>query len=1076
MPQRREPKLLPVAIDEIAAQEPDSLYGKYPIDPSDYDAGFASVTYGQLANAINGVGHWLESKLGREDPGRIPAIAYIGPNDFRYVFAFVGAIKAGFKLFLTSPRNSLAAHLALFESLDCATLIVAGDIPRFVDEILDQRPMQLLRMDETEHLMSKAAPPYPYTRPSEEAKNDIAFVCHTSGTTGIPKPCNYTHEFILRTGRVCALAPPKGYTSLQALIRKNNGILQLPLFHPGGVQLGILNAVYNPPPSIESLVVMTRIVEADWAMTAPFTLESLAKDETLLTPLASRLKLIVFAGGALPKALGDIIARQVRLVSYLGSGETAGFPIIYPDDFDVVKDWEYMGIHPKAGPVFEPQTEDTFELTIQKSVSTEPFQAVFQRYPAQDKFRTGDLFARHPSRDDMWAHASRADDIIVFLNGEKTNPVSFENHLCKHPRIEGALVFGNQRFEAGVLIELKGDESSSTQDRSSQIQELEPIIGEANRDTPAHARIAASHVLFTEAGKPFLRTPKGTVMRKATLRLYEGAIDALYRAVEQDTAGLPESFDGRVELGDLEKLVAVIQQACKESTSLGEVGRHDDLLVLGADSLQILRLCRNLRSKVAFEHFKPITIYMNPTPFGLADAIHNAASSLIAEAAEEEEKRQVRLEGTLQAFKRRIDELAQVQTPTTSEWQGAVQPHTCIVTGTTGSTGSYILRALMDNPRVGDIYCLNRGPDSAARQRDNNTRTDPELPTQFPKSVHFVEADLAQKTLGLSPELLGTLSASATLIVHNAWAVDFNLPLSSFTQHLAGVENLCRFSAQGRRRPAVMFLSSVSAVMDLALRPDAVVPEDILDDLSAPAPVGYGESKYLAERILEHAAERLHIPVAVVRIGQVCGAKRSSGLWNPKEWLPRLVMGSAALGALPESLGRYDSGTLDVDWLPVDVLADAVVELLLDDGLPASRADQPARPLTYHLMNPKRTGWAALLPAFVEALNEIRAASAPHSGGEPAPIAVVSPLEWINKLRAAVNDHCAPGHTQRSLEEENPALQLVDFYEAKFAEESFPRWEMGNALERARVLREAEEVTPRDAKRWIRLWLGGERS
>ncbi len=45
--------------------------------------------------------------------------------------------------------------------------------------------------------------------------------------------------------------------------------------------------------------------------------------------------------------------------------------------------------------------------------------------------------------------------------------------------------------------------------------------------------------------------------------------------------------------------------------------------------------------------------------------------------------------------------------------------------------------------------------------------------------------------------------------------------------------------------------------MDLALRPDQVVPEKVLEDLSVPAATGYSESKYLAERMLAYANEKL---------------------------------------------------------------------------------------------------------------------------------------------------------------------------------------------------------------------------
>ncbi|KAI1477932.1 acetyl-CoA synthetase-like protein [Daldinia eschscholtzii] len=1087
MAHQEEPKLLPDLVDEIAATEPQSLYGKYPADPSNYDAGFIDVTYRQLANAINGVARWLEDEVGRGDPGRTPTIAYIGPNDFRYVFAFIGAIKAGYKIFLTSPRNSVAAHLSLLENLECDKIIVSGAIPPAVDEILQKREMKLLRMAEMEHLLNHPHEPYLYQTALEKAKRDGSFVCHTSGTTGLPKPCIYTHEFVLRIARTLSLEPPSGYTLLQSHLGHNSHILILPLFHPAGVQLGIINAIYNRcvvilpswlgPPSIESLLAISRNVEADWVMTAPFTLEALAKDEAMLDEIASRLKMIVFAGGALPKVLGDIIAKKVRLVTFLGSSETAGLPIIYPNDHDEAKDWEYMGFHPRINAVLEPQTEDTFELVIEKSESTLPYQPVFDRYPELEKFRTGDLFKQHPTRPGMWAHASRADDIIVFLNGEKTNPVSFENHLSKHLDVEGAVVFGNQRFEAGVLIELKDKRALSHEDTEDWIKKLWPTIEQANQEAPTHARIATTHILFSKPEKPFLRTPKGTIMRKATLDLYSEEINKLYKEVESTDVGSSANVEDRIDLDDLEAVLATVRDACEESTTLHGIGINDDLLARGIDSLQILRLCRNLRSRTNIENLKPVTIYSNPTPIGLAKAIQKVAKGHVNHPGEKDKSRVI-LEETIGLFTRRIDDLAETRPQTTSGeqgGQGGVTSHVCIVTGTTGSIGAYILRALMKNDYISTIYCLNRGPDSAARQRINNAQVDPQLPKEFPKTVHFIEADLSHENFNLDPELFKALSSSTTLIVHNAWSVDFNLPLTAFAGHLAGVENLYKFSLQSAHRPTILFLSSISAVMDLALSSGKPVPEEIFDELSVPAAAGYGESKYVAERVLKYAAEKLHVPVIVARIGQVCGATRSRGRWNPKEWIPRLIVGSMRLGAIPDSLGAYDTEVEDVDWIPVDVLADVIIEILLK-GAATSSHEQSNRPQVYHLMNPKRTTWAHLLPAIVEVSKDYKLGSDRHdsrSSASDTPLAVVSREEWLTRLRESANKLEArqtaqgPGNDDDDV---SPALRLLDFYEEQLAGKVFPEFAMTNAISASATLQQTVAVSRQDVGKWVRLW------
>ncbi|KAI8961540.1 acetyl-CoA synthetase-like protein [Daldinia sp. FL1419] len=1077
MAPQEEPKLLPDVIDEIAATEPNSLYGKYPVDPSNYEAGFKDVTYRQLANAINGVARWIENEIGRGDPERTPTIAYIGPNDFRYTFAFVGAIKAGYKIFLTSPRNTVAAHLSLLEKLECAEIIVAGPVPLSVQEVLQKRDMRLLKIEEMEHLLNHDHEPYLYQKTLEKAKRDGSFVCHTSGTTGLPKPCVYTHEFVLRIARTFSLPPPSGYTLLQSYLGHNSHILILPLFHPAGVQLGIINAIYNRcvvilpswlgPPSIESLLAISRNVEADWTMTAPFTLEALAKDEAMLDQIASRLKMIVFAGGALPKVLGDIIAKKIRLVTFLGSSETAGLPLIYPDGLDTANDWEYMAFHPKVNAILEQQTEDTFELVLEKSESTQLYQPVFDRFPDLEKFHTGDLFKRHPTRSDMWAHASRADDIIVFLNGEKTNPISFENHLSKHLDIEGAVVFGNQRFEAGVLIELKDKSALSHQDTKDWIKRLWPTIEQANQEAPTHARIASSHVLFSKPEKPFLRTPKGTVMKKVTLDLYTEEINNLYEAVESTDGEVLANTESRINLDDFEAVLAVVKASCEESTTLQGVGTDDNLLARGIDSLQILRLCRNLRSKTGVENLKPITIYSNPTLVGLVKAIQEIAKGH-GEKSNEQNKRKSDLEETLALFTHRIDQLANTQSQTAvgGERDDATS-HVCIVTGTTGSIGAYILRALIENGNIATIYCLNRGSDSATRQRINNTQVDPQLPTTFPEKVHFIEADLSREAFNLEPELFKTLSSSATLVIHNAWSVDFNLPLPAFAKHLRGIENLCKFSVQSTHRPAILFLSSISAVMNLAIGSRKPVPEEIFNDVSVPAAAGYAESKYVAERTLSYATEKLHIPIMVARIGQVCGAIRSPGRWNPKEWIPRLIVGSIRLGVIPDSLGAYGTSTNDVDWIPVDILADVIVEILLR-GATSSRG-QPTHPQVYHLMNPKQTNWANLLPAILEVSKDLKLGPSKDKSVSNTPLTVVPREEWLKRLRESANNLDAQQAGQDP-DAVNPALKLLDFYEEQLAEKVFPRFAMGNAVSVSAVLQQTVSINRQDMEKWVHLW------
>ena len=60
---------------------------------------------------------------------------------------------------------------------------------------------------------------------------------------------------------------------------------------------------------------------------------------------------------------------------------------------------------------------------------------------------------------------------------------------------------------------------------------------------------------------------------------------------------------------------------------------------------------------------------------------------------------------------------------------------------------------------------------------------------------------------------------------------------------------------------------------------------------------GYAESKWIAERIIDAAAERTPLRPVVARLGQVCG--EGNGAWNEKEWFPSLVKSALTLDCLP---------------------------------------------------------------------------------------------------------------------------------------------------------------------------------
>jgi thioester reductase-like protein len=320
-----------------------------------------------------------------------------------------------------------------------------------------------------------------------------------------------------------------------------------------------------------------------------------------------------------------------------------------------------------------------------------------------------------------------------------------------------------------------------------------------------------------------------------------------------------------------------------------------------------------------------------------------------------------------------------------------------VLSGSTGHLGSYILAALIADPKVQSIHCLNRA--SQAQSRQDAQLADrglaPLSTTSTP--VFFLTTDLTKPRLGLKDEIYDVLAASTTHYIHCAWPVDFNKSFSTFEPSITGLLNLLDLALAGapHQRPLFLFLSSISAMGNWGAVPGArlQVPEEEVDDWKV-ARFGYGQSKVVAERLLAEASRVSGLRTAVVRVGQVCGPVEhgESGCWPKQEWLPSLVASAKYLNALPRSLGALDS----IDWLPADRVGLMIAELLFC-------GQEEGTVEFYHLVNPNASSWKALLP-------EIKA------GLGKAHIQTVSLVEWVDLLKESEWDN------------RNPAVKLLPFF------------------------------------------------
>lgn len=893
-------------------------------------------------------------------------------------------------------------------------------------------------------LNPEPAPPCPFTKTFEQAQSDPFVALHTSGSTGLPKLIVPTQATISATetyGHMSSLGSPP---TIIELFKGRRILVALPPFHSAALYMQLaIPSFIDFIPVLAPLVPLTADVvdtihglgDVNGSCVAPSIIEDIVNTPAQLERL-SKIDLLMFGGGQLSKAAGDEVLKKTLIFSNIGSTEA----MTLPTEPAGGEDWQYYGFSPCLGAEFRHQWEDLYEMVIVRKKEYESSQPIFKTFPDLQEYSMKDVYSQHPTKPGLWRYRGRSDDVIVFSNGEKINPVTMEEIVSRHRDFSAAIVIGNGRFQSSLLVEAKQPPVSS-EDSERLLEDIWPTIQRANEGCPTHGRISRDFIFFTTPEKPLPRAGKGTVQKKRAEKLYQSELDALYEKTSissDDASSVNFNFDE--EVSARQTLKSIVLQELKASSLTVE----DDLFALGIDSLKVANIVRHINSALGKTgrgdlRIIPGTVYANPT-------VSQMASTIMALTAQDSQTNGAtstrdRVKDMRSLFGRYAQDL-----PITGRKAKEVdptQPKVVVLTGSTGSLGSYLLDALLQDQSISKVYCFNRAHTAIPEERQQQRNKANGLTTDIPSDrVIFLDTDFSQPYFGLSRSIYSQLLQSTTHILHNAWEVNFNLSLDSFEPHVKGVRQFIDFSVHSTYGAGIFFISTISTVTEWPASHSGKMPEAVIDDWSLPQPMGYAESKYVSERLLEEAGRVSGVPVDICRVGQVAGPMSRTGRWSMREWFPSLIASSAFMGVVPENLGPMEM----VDWVPVDSLARVILDLFLgqdvqdrndkvdspDDGyvdLQGASGDSvvngsaesasnhiqgetitttnpnPSPPTrVYHAVNPQQTTYSALLPTILSRL--------PPNRKKPIPL-----TDWVRELE----------HSEPNLER-NPAVKLLDFF------------------------------------------------
>ncbi|KAF8589651.1 acetyl-CoA synthetase-like protein [Ramaria rubella] len=982
--------LIPELYTKIGHDFSHRIFAQILTEYDDAKVILEEITWGRLLNdSMFAANSLISYGIPRCNSSAHPiTVAILATSSYQYYTYLVGAWLNGWTPLLLSTRNSVAAIHHLVSSVNAQCILmddvtnkIEPDLKQLVPGLVVMR-MEKLPVPDVQVLDLRDALP---SRESSISFDDVAFYLHTSGSQGHPKPVSTTHRQFVRGIKVRAAKKYAGSCAYAPL----------PLFHgmgfyaftnwPIGSGLIPTFVTQNRPLSAEDVVRQLPRFPGAIAFLSPSLLDEIVNTgDAKIASLASAQR--VFYGGApLKECTGNsLVSKGVPLANAYGMSEISLISILDLPSEDLLNDWYYIR--------FEENMYKLHLLPIDMSAVCELVIGPGEMRPAvinhELGFATHDLWAPHPKTKGLWKHMGRIDGVTVLSTGEKTDNAQLISLLTNDARIAHVVLFGSGQPLNGVIISPSHlaettftGESDTAEVFRGMIQDT---VAKVNDIVPKHSRLIPQMILVEKSSKLFVKTDKGTVRSKETLALYETEIAAAYSSLglgSQAQATLPAPVIAS-EVRIRNAVRDIIQKVCGR-----EMGDKTDIFDAGADSLHVLQIRADLlpliQSATTADFVVPQNIvYTHPTTDQIASFVLDCIRGTKSPSSNDI-TRQSRVKECI----RRFSEF----TP-----DGIV----VVLTGSTGSLGCHVLDHLLRRDDVKRIHCLVRGEASIDRYKvafgDKSLLVEGRLHNDRKLKLHT--ADFSKPDLGLSGQSLELLREEVTHIFHLAWELNFNWPLERFEKmHIAGVRHLIDLANSSIRPtpPKLVFSSSIGAVANY--RTSRNVPEEPFSDPSVCGDNGYGEAKFVGERLIDSASRRLHLPATIIRCGQLSGST-VSGAWARMEFIPVLLRSSLSLGLFPDSMPP-------VRWLPVDIAARCFCDLALNNT---------NRITYYHLENTESTPWSEITRMFLAMTN--------------GKVAAVPTKEWLAALK---NISRLP---DRSLVSAAPAAFLLDFYARLTAE------------------------------------------
>ncbi|EJT49590.1 aminoadipate-semialdehyde dehydrogenase [Trichosporon asahii var. asahii CBS 2479] len=506
-------------------------------------------------------------------------------------------------------------------------------------------------------------------------------------------------------------------------------------------------------------------------------------------------------------------------------------------------------------------------------------------------YRSGDLGRYLP--DGRVECTGRADDQIK-IRGFRIELGEIDTHLSRHPLVrENVTLVRRDKDEEKVLVSYFVP---------NDVPEVANLASASEGDAPEDDEVDLKQEMIREEA-PLVRRP-GRLLP---------APQAAPQPQRQDRQARPPLPGHCARRRSVQELLvqahphpAAHPRHLEVASSLAPVV-DENFFDLGGHSILATRLIFEIRK--AFVVDAPLgLVFEKPTIEQLAAAVDDLSNAGL-DAHEPENKDKVAEVNYADDVAILSKELPAKYEPLPADF--AAKKHTVFLTGATGYLGAFILGDLLSR-NAAKVICLVRAKtaeDGIARLRDSGEGRgiwDEKWVTEG--RVEAVVGDLGDDKFGLDQATYDRVAAEADAIIHNGAVVHWVYPYAKM--RAANVlSTLTCLQLCNQTKPKLFTFISSTAVLDnenfvrksdelLQAGKTGISESDDLEDARVGLDAGYGQSKWVAEKLIMEAAKR-GLSGWIIRPSYILGHTKTA-VTNTDDFIWRMVKGCLQLGLIPD--------------------------------------------------------------------------------------------------------------------------------------------------------------------------------